>query len=554
MQTDNLCMGCMSETNGEQVCSVCGFESGKYENGKALPLRTVLAGRYLVGKVLSQNGEGFCYIAFDTVAESVVKIAEYFPSGLCERNADNTVSVIGDKSYSFNEGIMNFIELHKTLSGIANLSAIFKILDIFEVNNTAYCVTEYLQGITLKEFLIRNGGAITWEQVKPLYLPLTTAVRTLHENGVIHGGISPETIIVGRDGRLRLSDFNISSVRTDGGDFEAQLYPGFAAIEQYRGEAVTRASDVYALSATLFRTLTGSPPPDAKQRLTNDNMTFSRSVAEKVPRAVLVSMANALQLEGANRTKTVDDFRQGLMKSESVSDFAEETAAKNAKKAASSSNKKYGLIAGIATIVILAIIAGIFYLAVFKKDNNDTSNASSDDFSSYESYYTVDASSAPEKHFSVPDFSGKSVAELLANPEYDDWFDFKVVKKEYNNKVSRGKICAQSVKIGTAVKKGTLVEFTVSLGPETVTIPRSLEGMNKDQALIEILKLGIDYNNVSVIGKLGEETTEEFVVFETSPAMGEKMSPDEAITIYYNTNVIVVESNTDYPMDDYEEY
>ncbi|MBQ3562097.1 MAG: PASTA domain-containing protein, partial [Clostridia bacterium] len=114
--------------------------------------------------------------------------------------------------------------------------------------------------------------------------------------------------------------------------------------------------------------------------------------------------------------------------------------------------------------------------------------------------------------------------------------------------------CAQSVKIGTAVKKGTLVEFTVSLGPETVTIPRSLEGMNKDQALIEILRLGIDYNNVRVEGKLGEETTEEFVVFETSPAMGEKMSPDEAITIYYNSNIVKEESNTDYPMDYYEDY
>ena len=153
----------------------------------------------------------------------------------------------------------------------------------------------------------------------------------------------------------------------------------------------------------------------------------------------------------------------------------------------------------------------------------------------------------------MPDFSGKSLAELLANPEYDEWFDFKVVKKEYNSKVSRGKICAQSVKIGTAVKKGTLVEFTVSLGSDSVTVPKSLEGMNKDQALIEILKLGIDYNNVSVVGKLGEETTEEFVVIETLPAMGEKMSPDEAITIYYNTNVVKEESNTDFPMDDYEE-
>ena len=123
--------------------------------------------------------------------------------------------------------------------------------------------------------------------------------------------------------------------------------------------------------------------------------------------------------------------------------------------------------------------------------------------------------------------------------------DFKVVKKEYNNKVSRGKICAQSVQIGTAVKKGTVVEFTVSLGPEQITVPKALKGMHKDQALIEALRLGIDYDNITIVGKLGDETTEEFVVFETSPAMGTRMNPDQRLTIYYNTNVVVPESSSE---------
>lgn len=555
MQTDKLCMGCMSEISGEQVCSVCGFDSANYSEPDALALRTLLAGRYLVGKVISKTGEGFSYLGFDTVTESVVKIAEYFPLGACKRNADATVSVNPEKSFAFNEGIMKFIELHKTLSGITGVSAIFKILDIFEVNSTAYCVTEFLQGITLKEFLIRNGGMISWEQVRPLYLPLVTAVCKLHENGVIHGGISPETIIVGRDGRLRLSEFLIPSARVSGGDVEAQLYHGFAAIEQYSGGGLTPAADVYALAATLFRTLTGNPPPDSKQRVISDNLAFSRSVAEKVPRAVLVAMANALQLDVENRTESVDEFKKGLLIAESTVTADDEKASKSTEKAKNPSNKKYVLLAATITILILAVIAGILYFAVFREDDSEPADQSSEYISSHESYLTVDASSAPEKHFSVPDFSGKSLAELLANPEYDEWFDFKVVKKEYSNKFSRGKICAQSVKVGTAVKKGTLVEFTMSLGPETVTVPKALKGMNKDQALIEILKLGIDFNNVSVVGKLGEETTEEFVVIETLPPMGEKINPDEAITIYYNTNVIAEESSdTDYPMDDYEDY
>ena len=544
-EINKLCMGCMSSLNGDSVCSVCGFDSSKYDEPNALGLRTMLAGRYLVGKVIGTTGEGFTYLSFDTVTEAVVKITEYFPTGLCTRNADASVAINGETSYVYNEGIMKFIELHKALAGLSELSAVYRIIDIFEVNNTAYSVTEHLQGITLKEFLIRNGGVLSWEQIRPLYLPLINALRVLHENGIIHGGISPETLIVGRDGRIRITDFLISSARNARSEMTAQLYPGFAAIEQYRGEELTPATDIYAVGATLFRTLTGNPPPDSKQRLENDNMTFSRSVAEKVPRSVLVAMANALQLESANRTQKIDDLKANLQLAETVSEpEAKPQKGGNKGKNSGGGNKNYVLIAALATALILAIIAGIFYFLTLQ-DEDDTASNSSEFISSYESYHTIDASSTPEKHMSVPDFSGKSLAELLANNEYAEWFDFKVVKKEYNNKVSRGKICAQSVKIGTSAKKGTVVEFTVSLGPEQVTVPRALKGMNKDQALIEVLKLGIDYNNVTVIGKLGDETTEEFIVFETSPAMGERMNPDEAITIYYNTNVVKPESSSE---------
>lgn len=547
-EINKLCMGCMSSLNGDSVCSVCGFDSSKYDEPNALPLRTMLAGRYLVGKVIGATGESFVYLSFDTVTEAVVKITEYFPAELCTRNSDISVAINGDSAYVYNEGIMKFIELHKTLAGLSELSAVYRIIDIFEINNTAYSVAEHLQGITLKEFLIRNGGVLTWEQVRPLYLPLINALHTLHENGIIHGGISPETLIVGRDGRIRITDFLIPSARNAQSKITAQLYPGFAAIEQYRGEELTPATDVYAIGATLFRTLTGNPPPDSKQRLENDNMTFSRSVAEKVPRSVLVAMANALQLEPANRTKKINDFKANLQVAETVSKPENQPQkSRNNGKKSGGGNKKYVLIAALATALILAIIASIFYFFTLK-DNEDTASKSSEFISSYESYHTIDASSTPEKHLSVPDFSGKSLAELLTKSEYAEyaeWFDFKVVKKEYNNKVSRGKICAQSVKIGTSAKKGTVVEFTVSLGPEQVTVPRALKGMNKDQALIEVLKLGIDYNNITVIGKLGDETTEEFIVFETSPAMGEKMNPDEAITIYYNTNVVQPENSSE---------
>ena len=541
----NLCMGCMSETGNEQVCSVCGFDSNTYNEAGALLLRTLLAGRYAVGKAVSVTGEGFNYIGFDTVTESVVKIAEYFPAGLCGRNADGSVEIKGDTAYVYNEGIIRFIELNKKLGALANVSALYRVIDIFEVNKTAYAITEYQPGISLKEFLIRNGGLLTWDQVRPLFLPLMNSLKTLHENGIVHGGISVDTLFVGRDGKVRIADFLIPAARNARSQMTAQLYPGFAAVEQYRGEDITPATDIYGFAATMFRTLTGNTPPDSKLRLESDNLSFPRSIAEKMPRSVLVAMANALQVEATDRTPTMAEFKNDLQAAES---YVNDGSGKPKKaQATKGSNKKYTLFAALATAVLLAIIGIIVYFSFFSGSDEDVSSAPSLPTNSVESYHTIDASSTPEKQQSTPDFSGKTLPELI--DEYGDWYEFEVVKKEYNSKIERGKICAQSVKIGTVTKKGTKVQLTVSLGNAEVKIPKSLSGMTKDQALIELLKLGFEYNNIEFMEKMGDTQTKEQVVIETAPAMGEKVSPDERITVYYNTNILQEQTSSEEDLD-----
>ena len=559
-ENNNLCMGCMSSVSGEKVCSVCGFDSSAYNVPGSLPLRTVLAGRYLVGKVLSSTGEGFTYLSFDTVTESVVRITEYFPQGLCTRNADLTVNIGGESSFVYNDGIMKFVELHKKLAGLSDVSAVYRIIDVFEVNNTAYSVSENPPGISYKEFLLRNGGALTWEQVRPLIITLINSIRTLHQNGIIHGGISPETLIVGRDGRLRMTDFCIPAVRSAQGSMSAQLHSGFAAIEQYRGENITAATDVYAVGAVLFRTLTGNPPPDAKQRLEKDNMTFSRSVAEQVPRNVLIAMANALKLDPESRTGTMEALRENLQVTASVQPTPQPQQTSggnkgNVKYKKSGGSKKYILIAALVTLLLIGAGFGVFYYMNQNKTETGESS-SSENQTSYDSYEVISASSTPEKHLSVPDFSGKSYAELIEEPayeEYAEWFDFKVVRKEYNSKYSKGKICAQNVEVGTAAKKGTVIELTVSLGSEKIKMP-DLIGMNKDEALIEMLKLGFDFNNVRVVEKRLEPTDEQFIVFETIPAKGETISPDDTVTINWNGNYVEPEPEYEEYYEDYENY
>ena len=534
-------MGCMNDTGKEQVCSICGFEKNTYNEPTALALRTVLAGRYVVGKVINTTGESINYLGFDTVTESVVKIAEYFPFGICTREKDGKIAINKESSFVFNEGIIQFIELNKKLGTLSNISALYRIIDIFEVNKTAYTVSEYQPGISLKEFLIRNGGVLNWEQASPLFLPLITAFSQLHQNGIIHGGISPETLFVGRDGKVRIADFCISSIRTVGGEMAAQLYPGFAAIEQYRGEKLSLETDVYGFAATMFRTLTGNPPPDSKSRLERDNMSFPRSIAEQVPRGVLVAMANALQIESDNRTSNMKALKEDL---QSYDNSEAETTTKTEKKKTpkdKATNRKYILFAALATAVIFAIVALIVYFGVFSGDEEETPSDLNSSIVSTESYYSIEASSTPEKQEEVPDFSGKTLPQL--EDQYGDWFEFEVAKKEYNNRIDKGKVCAQSLQIGTSVVKGTKVQLTISLGDSTVTIPKNIKGMSKTEALIALMRLGLDYDNIEFMGKMGDTPTEKETVLGTSPEMGTKITPDHRVTVYYNTNLISKNDN-----------
>ena len=89
------------------------------------------------------------------------------------------------------------------------------------------------------------------------------------------------------------------------------------------------------------------------------------------------------------------------------------------------------------------------------------------------------------------------------------------------------------------------MELTISLGPAKVTVPKKLKGMTRTDAYITLLEMGFEPGNIEFIEKKDSTPTKEEVVIETSPAMGESMSPDEALIIYYNTNLIVDEPSSD---------
>ena len=130
-------------------------------------------------------------------------------------------------------------------------------------------LVEKLTGEKMLDYLKENAGELSWEQVSKIFPPLFTTIGILHNAGIIHRAISPDTVYITDKGELKLSGFCVSAVRTVDAGLEYELFKGYAAPEQYSASSSSRQgswTDVYGVSALLYRALTGCMPVDSVSR------------------------------------------------------------------------------------------------------------------------------------------------------------------------------------------------------------------------------------------------------------------------------------------------
>ena len=550
LNTERLCLGCMNDNGGEAICSICGYDSKEFNDSEFLATSTWLKDRYLVGRAFENNGEGVTYIGWDNRNDTIVNIREYFPKGAAIRKSSGSISIVEGSEFTFNEGIMNFLELNRKLLKISGVHSFLEAVEVFETNGTAYAVFKAVQGITLREFLIRNGGNLKWEQARPLFLPLITTVATLHENGIIHRGISPETIIVGRDGKLRLTGICIRPTRMSKSNMTIQLFPGYSAVEQYGYDIECRDgkyTDVYGMAATLFRVLMGKAPTDVTERISNDTMEVPSRYAETLPKFVLSSLANALQIMPENRTQDMDAFRISLTPVSSNTATVQTTVAQtqvvpNVSKVVEKkevSNKKYILTASAITAAVFIVLAVVVYFIFLKPapaDNDDNGSIPSQSTPAINSEVTSEnliPSEVGDNLYQVPDFVGKKYSDVVDNVDYKTFFTFEVIDKNFSDKYPRGYIISQTPTSDQSVKKGTNVQLVLSLGPRTIAVP-DLTGKTADEAKLELIKLGFDYNNISVIEVYAADKPANTVI-EIEPGVGTRLDSDSHIQLRINS-------------------
>lgn len=320
-ENTKICLGCMKEiSQNSTVCEHCGFNPDKYQaNPRCLRLGTELAGKYVIGKVIGEGGFGITYIGWDLILELPVAIKEYFPPKIASRDTtsgNNTIYMFDDADEkSFDEGMKRCVKEAKNMSKLESLQGIVSIRDFFYANKTAYIIMEYVDGITLKKYLEKNGK-MPVEDVLDIMKPIMLALEQMHEQKIIHRDISPDNIMIRKDGQVKLIDFGAARVaqEEDEKSLTVMLKRGFSPEEQYRSKGHQGTwTDVYALCATLYYMLTGIIPPEAMERVLEDTYIPINEVKNiKLPDRVAFAINKGLNVRAKDRIQTITELLDGI--------------------------------------------------------------------------------------------------------------------------------------------------------------------------------------------------------------------------------------------------
>ena len=550
-----LCMGCMSRLDENGKCR-CGYDENAPTDSACLPIRTVVGNRYLVGRMISMNGEGITYICFDTENEERAFIEEYMPQNMAKRNElTGEVTPLSGYEAQYKCLMTDFYDLFDALRNFRHNDYIIPVTDVIYDKNTAYAVHKYVKTISYGDYLTHNGGEFTWPQVKKLFMPLFTTLTYLHSNGFVHRGLSPESIRVNAKGQLMLSGFGTASLYTKGSAIEPELSEGYSAPEQYSSSSWQGEwTDVYSIAAVLYKSLTGTLPVSAAERRENDTLCPPEELEQNVPSNVSDAIMNAMQLSVEYRTQSIDDFTAELLESSKSNTMmydpqkAGETSGEDIFKKTETILEKpvrkryeeeepkrgrkipWGLIMFIiAMVVLLGVLAFLFRyskeLLGFGNSNKSSSSVSDseiDEISDGNGGYDV----------VVPNFVGRYREKVEGNETYHQ---FKLVFEEENNSsYPEGMIFDQSIKDKSQVDEGTEIVLKVSVGPEKVPMPQCV-GKTIEEARAALDALGIVYQEVPNFSTQYEYN----IVYEQSAAEGEEVATGNTLTkvyIYYGAN------------------
>ena len=268
-------------------------------------------GKYEIIKPLGQGGFGITYLAHHTLLDHDVCIKEFFMKNCCDRDGQTSQISLGTSSNA--EMVLKYQEkFMKEARIIFKLSHpnIVHIHDIFKENNTAYYVTDFIDGSNL-DAVVKSRGALPESQAVRYVKAVAEGLAYCHSKSIAHLDIKPGNIMLRSDDTPVIIDFGLSkqydSVGEQTSNTPVGVSAGYAPIEQYNSGGVSEFSpqtDVYALGATLYRLVTGSVPPAATD-LANDGLPALPASLSASTRAAI---ENAMQFRKKDRPSSMYEF------------------------------------------------------------------------------------------------------------------------------------------------------------------------------------------------------------------------------------------------------
>lgn len=331
------CLNCMKTFNEQfGVCPHCGFQPGTPpKEAYHLHPGTELNGHYIIGTTVGFGGFGITYRAWDRVLEKMVAIKEFYPNGIVNRVPGEKEVIIysGNRADEFLNGKIRFLAEARNMARFNTHPNIVNVYEFFEENNTAYIAMEFLEGMSYKQYIAQHNGRVDCQTAVNVVLSVTDALREIHKVKIIHRDISPDNIFMvpvdqqATNYKVKLIDFG--AARFSSGEEEKTLSiilkPGYAPPEQYRSRSKQGPwTDIYAVGAVLYRSVTGRMPEESVNRVVEDHLPPPNALVPEIPQYLSDTIMRAMALSQELRFQNVDQFQAALRNETKVRDVAAE--------------------------------------------------------------------------------------------------------------------------------------------------------------------------------------------------------------------------------------
>ena len=404
---------------------------------------------------------------------------------------------------------------------------IVQVFDVSEKGDIDYIVMEYIDGITLKDYISKKG-VLPWEEACNFAVQIGKALECAHKNHIIHKDIKPHNVMLTRDGILKVTDFGIAQAATTDTLVAGDSNMGsvhYISPEQARGGYVDEKSDIYSLGVVLYEMLTGILPFDggsavniALMKLEKepaDCRTINPDIPDNVGKITMKALSKEQHLryqsasemvgdlERVLRAKKINDESDGSGRKFKTKDLSGITKIREKRQQRKTRKRNRNI------LTLLAIVA-IFLIA----------------------FATYSFMSGGRQEYQVPEIIGMTLEEAedalsAANLQLD-----KNVTLEVSEEFEEGIIMKQSPGANQYVKKNRKIKVTVSSGTKIgeIVLP-SVENMPYDDALERLQLEGVKCTKV----ERESEAINKGYVISQSPKEGTKVPEGYTVTLYVSS-------------------